>query len=113
MFSSHCIMLTFICDARWRNGGAVARFFQHHMFANVPCYNLKSLHAEIAHDMPTPRTLVGAWKEMRTTWLKQQEDPSYEYDTPIPAATKEKTDAMEAQRKEAANLGGIAPSESF
>ena len=91
----------------------MARFFQHHMFANVPCYNLKSLHAEIAHDMPTPRTLVGAWKEMRTTWLKQQEDPSYEYDTPIPAATKEKTDAMEAQRKEAANLGGIAPSESF
>ena len=79
------------------------------MFANVPCYNLKALHAEVAHDMPKPRTLVGAWQEMRNTWHKQQVDPSYEYDTPIPASTKEETAAMEAQRAEAAQLGDIAP----
>jgi fatty acid desaturase len=58
---------------------------EHHMFAGVPCYNLKALHDEVAHDMPEPRTLIGAWKEMRETWFKQQVDPSYEYDTPLPA----------------------------
>lgn len=82
---------------------------EHHMFANVPCYNLAELHKEVAHDMPTPRTLVGAWKEMRATWNKQQEDPDYEFDTPVPAPSKAKTDAMEAQRKEAGHLGDIAP----
>ena len=85
------------------------RHCEHHMFANVPCYNLAELHKEVAHDMPTPRTLVGAWKEMRATWNKQQEDPDYEFDTPVPAPSKAKTDAMEAQRKEAGHLGDIAP----
>merc|ERR1711972_545885 len=33
---------------------------EHHMFAQVPCYNLGALHKEVAHDMPEPRTLVGA-----------------------------------------------------
>ena len=44
---------------------------EHHMFAGVPCYNLKKLHKIVALDMPKPRTLFGAWLEMRKTWLKQ------------------------------------------
>ena len=61
---------------------------EHHMFAAVPCYNLKKLHAAVAGDMPTPRTLSGAWREMRETWRRQQTDPEYAYDTPVPSAAQ-------------------------
>lgn len=78
---------------------------EHHMFAAVPCYNLKKLHQAVAHDMPTPRTLVGAWREMRETWRKQQIDPSYQYDTPLPRASP----AAAPQDPLAASLGDLAP----
>jgi fatty acid desaturase len=58
---------------------------EHHMFAAVPCYNLHRLHREVAADMPLPRTLVGAWREIRETWRRQQVDPSYHFVTPLPA----------------------------
>ena len=61
---------------------------EHHMFAGVPCYKLKELHNEVAHDMPVPRTLMGAWTEMRTTWHRQQKEPTYEFDTPLPKTAK-------------------------
>ncbi len=57
---------------------------EHHMYAGVPCYNLKKLHRLVAHDMPKPRTLWGAWKEMKETWNRQKSDPTYEFDTPVP-----------------------------
>ena len=57
---------------------------EHHMFAAVPCYNLKKLHTAVADDMPTTRTVIGAWKEMRETWRKQKTDPNYAFDTPVP-----------------------------
>ena len=58
---------------------------EHHMYAAVPCYRLKRLHRAVAGDMPAPRTLLGAWREMRETWRRQQVDPGYAYDTPVPA----------------------------
>jgi len=58
---------------------------EHHMFAGVPCYNLKALHSATADDMPKTRTLLGAWREMRETWKRQQTDPDYAYDTPVPS----------------------------
>jgi len=58
---------------------------EHHMYVGIPCYNLEKLSQEIADDMPEPRTLVEAWREMRETWRQQQTDPSYEFDTPLPA----------------------------
>ncbi len=57
---------------------------EHHMYAGVPCYNLKKLNRALAHDMPKPRTLIGAWREMLATWDRQQDDPDYQYDTPLP-----------------------------
>ena len=57
---------------------------EHHMFAAVPCYNLRKLQKVIASDMPKPRTLFQAWREMRTTWKRQQKEPGYQYDTPLP-----------------------------
>ena len=57
---------------------------EHHMFAAVPCYNLRALHEATKANMPKPRSLWGAWQEMRDTWIKQQIDPSFEFDTPLP-----------------------------
>ncbi len=58
---------------------------EHHMYAGVPCYNLKALHKATADDMPEPRTLLGAWREMRETWKRQLTDPDYAFDTPVPS----------------------------
>ena len=58
------------------------------MYAGVPCYNLSKLHKAIAHDVPEPRTLIGAWREMWYIWDRQQEDPSYQFDTPLPATAQ-------------------------
>ena len=76
------------------------------MYAAVPCYNLEKLHRAVAHDMPEPCTLLGAWKEMRETWKRQQNDPGYEYDTPVPAP---EVDEREDAGPLAASIGGLAP----
>lgn len=82
---------------------------EHHMFAGIPCYNLKKLHLEIADDMPEPRTLKGAWQEMLETWRRQQTDPDYAFDTPLPESAKlsreDKGDALES------SIGELAPEE--
>jgi len=51
---------------------------EHHMYAAVPCYNLKLLHEEIKHELPP--TLDGLWATWRHIWRyvdKQCVDPSY------------------------------------
>ena len=80
---------------------------EHHMFAGVPCYNLKALHAATANDMPAPRTLFGAWKEMRETWSRQKLDPDYAYDTPVPS------EGMPARSRDsmAASIGELGPAD--
>ena len=80
---------------------------EHHMYAGVPCYNLKDLSREIADDMPKPRTLVGAWREMRETWRRQQSDPDYQFDTPLPPTAKSvRTDTPDAAES---SIGELAP----
>jgi len=61
---------------------------EHHMFAGVPCYHLAKLHEIVKDDMPEPRSLVGAWREMRDTWRRQQKDPDYQFDTPLPTTAR-------------------------
>ena len=56
----------------------------HHMYAAVPCYNLRKLSRVIADDTPVPKSMFGAWKEMREIWRRQQSDPSYQYEVPLP-----------------------------
>jgi fatty acid desaturase len=80
---------------------------EHHMYAVVPCYNLKKLAREIAADMPEPRTLIGAWREMRETWRRQQSDPAYQFDTPLPANAG-RTPAA-AVDELASSIGDLAP----
>ena len=80
---------------------------EHHMYAGIPCYNLRELHFEIKDDMPRPRTLFGAWKEMLDTWKLQKSDPHYQYDTPLPPTAK-----IKRKRKAEANessIGDLAP----
>ena len=54
------------------------------MFSGVPCYYLAKLHEQVKDDMPKPRTLIGIWREMRLTWRLQQDDPDYQFNTPLP-----------------------------
>ena len=80
---------------------------EHHMYAGVPCYNLKKLSREIAGDMPVPRTLWGAWREMRETWRRQRSDPDYQFDTPLPAnAKRHRTDTPDELES---SIGELAP----
>ncbi len=57
---------------------------EHHMFGAVPCYNLRKLHRLVAADMPKPRTLFSAWRELRQTYRKQKVNPGYQFETPLP-----------------------------
>ena len=78
------------------------------MYAGVPCYNLSKLYKEIAHDMPEPRTLIGAWKEMREAWRQQNIDPEYQYDTPLPPTAKRaRNDSPDDQLE--SSIGELAP----
>jgi len=58
---------------------------EHHMYAAVPCYNLDRLHRMIRHDLPpTPKGLVGVWKEIDAILCRQAVDPKYQYVAPLP-----------------------------
>ena len=80
---------------------------EHHMFAAVPCYNLKKLYKAVAEDMPKPRTLISSWKEMLEVVKQQETDPAYEFETPVPPqrTRKEKKQQLELE----ASIGDLAP----
>jgi len=80
---------------------------EHHMFAGVPCYNLKKLHTEVASNMPAPRSLADAWREMLDTWKRQQRDPDYYFDTPVPAKVQKNRAADQQQDEQ--SIGDLAP----
>lgn len=80
---------------------------EHHMYASVPCYHLKQLSREIAKDMPKPKNLIGAWREMLETWHRQQSDPSYQFDTPVPLPGGQTPVAKPSEL--ASSIGDLAP----
>ncbi len=83
---------------------------EHHMYAGVPCYNLKALYEELQDDMPAPRSLLGAWKEMRMIWRRQKADPGYQYDTPLPpTANPEPRGKARPQSALEKSIGELAP----
>ena len=55
--------------------------------------------------MRKPRTLAGAWKEMRETWQRQKKESGYQFDTPLP----EPKDRGKAKDALGASLGDLAP----
>ena len=80
---------------------------EHHMYAGVPCYNLQKLYHAVADDMPKPRSLLGAWREMRGTLKEQRKNPGYAYDTPVPPSGE--AEALEVGDPLDASLGDLAP----
>ena len=82
---------------------------EHHMYAGVPCYNMKTLHKAVADDMPVPRTLVSAWREMLETWRRQQDDPDYFYDTPLPTSANVARGNLANELE--TSIGDLAPEE--
>jgi fatty acid desaturase len=92
---------------------------EHHMYAGVPCYNLKRLSQVIAEDMPERKTLIGAWREMRETMKRQQTEPEYQFSMPLPSTAHPGVTAQSAlpkmQNKQddhlAASIGDLAPEE--
>ena len=80
---------------------------EHHMFAGIPCYNLKKLYYEIADDMPQPRTLREAWQEMRETWNRQKTEPDYQFDTPLPPNAK--SVRVDTPEELESSIGELAP----
>jgi len=58
---------------------------EHHMYAAVPCYNLKKLHEQIKPDLPpSPVGLVQTWKIIIDLMKKQKADPSYQFVAQLP-----------------------------
>jgi fatty acid desaturase len=82
---------------------------EHHMYAGAPCYNLHELSRTIADDLPEPRTLVGAWREMRATWKRQRIEPDYQYDTPVPTPGVVKDARARDDDALGASIGDLAP----
>lgn len=80
---------------------------EHHMYAGVPCYNLKALAKEIESHMPEPKSLFAVWQEMRTTWKKQQTDPDYAYDTPVPTLADSADTSVTSEFTD--SIGDLAP----
>ena len=78
---------------------------EHHMYAGVPCYNLRKLADEIKKDMPEPKSLFEAWKEMLDTWQTQKSNPNYAFDTPVPESSKN-TNKLPSEAK---SIGDLAP----
>lgn len=59
---------------------------EHHMFAAVPCYRLKSLHRLISFDLPpTPHGLRATWMEINRIQELQKANPSYEERPALPS----------------------------
>ena len=59
---------------------------EHHMFPQVPSYNLPKLHELLKDQMPPARKgLWGAYKEILPAMFKQAKDPHYKIPVSIPA----------------------------
>jgi fatty acid desaturase len=58
---------------------------EHHMYAAVPCYNLRKLHKIIEADLPpTPTGLVAVWKEIIAILRRQEKEPDYQHVVVLP-----------------------------
>ena len=75
------------------------------MYAGVPCYNLRNLADEIKKDMPEPKSLFEAWKEMLDTWQIQKSNPEYAYDIQVPNNSKNHKDVPLGAK----SIGDLAP----
>ncbi len=58
---------------------------EHHMYPMVPFYALPALHEEMKADCPAPyKGVLAAYREMIPAMLRQQRDPAYFVERPLP-----------------------------
>lgn len=58
---------------------------EHHMYAAVPCYNLRKLHLLVRPALPpTANGLVETWRQIGAIIRRQRQDPTYQYQPPLP-----------------------------
>ena len=50
---------------------------EHHMFPMVPSYNLPKLYEVIKDQVPVPKTLYTAYKDIITAVIKRKKNPDY------------------------------------
>ena len=59
---------------------------EHHMYAAVPCYNLRKMHETIKHEMPECTVgLYATWKEIISILKAQKADPTYQHSPELPS----------------------------
>ncbi len=59
---------------------------EHHMYAAVPCYNLKQLHEAIESDLPhCPDGLLATWRQIIPIIRRQKVEPQYQFVVELPA----------------------------
>ena len=77
---------------------------EHHMYAAVPCYELRNLHEILRHDLP-PSThgLRETWKLIRSIMRKQRDDPKYQYEASLPGGHSSRPVFHDTFGKEAAD----------
>jgi len=59
---------------------------EHHMFPMVPSHRLPKLHEVIKEQLPKPKSLYHAYKEIIPAVLKQTKDPDYHIRVELPDA---------------------------
>ena len=57
---------------------------RHHIYVDVPCYNLRKFGSAIAADLPERTSVRMVLEEMDAPWRRQNTKPKYQYDTPPP-----------------------------
>jgi len=61
---------------------------EHHMYAAVPCYNLRKLRAVLEPEMPPyKRSLLDAWREIFSIFRLQESNPANQHVNPLPGRT--------------------------
>lgn len=66
---------------------------EHHMYAAVPCYNLRKLHHSIEYDLPhCPKGLIQTWVEIGAIQYRQRRDPEYRFLVELPNHKSEATE---------------------
>jgi fatty acid desaturase/rubredoxin len=64
---------------------------EHHMYAAVPCYNLRRLSDAIKHDLPPlPNGLVETWRQIIAIQQRQRVEPEFSYNPNVPGVNKPK-----------------------
>ncbi|MCE9614367.1 MAG: fatty acid desaturase [Lentisphaerae bacterium] len=59
---------------------------EHHMYAAVPCYNLRKLHRLCAPQLPpTPDGLLKTWRQIGAIIARQRTEPTYQFRPELPA----------------------------